>query len=84
MIRRLPAALASVALAATIASGCSTFTKNNNAATVSGRHLSITEFESLSEFREGDDPRRIDWRATARYRRPIVRRFQVERQKRIR
>ncbi len=48
MIRRLPAALASVALAATIASGCSTFTKNNNAATVSGRHLSITEFETLS------------------------------------
>lgn len=38
-----------------------------------------TEFESLSEFREGDDPRRIDWRTTARYRRPIVRRFQVER-----
>lgn len=38
-----------------------------------------TEFESLSEFREGDDPRRIDWRATARMRRPIVRRFQIER-----
>lgn len=38
-----------------------------------------TEFESLSEFREGDDPRRIDWRATAKYRYPIVRRFQIER-----
>lgn len=38
-----------------------------------------TEFESLSEFRAGDDPRRIDWRTTARYRRPIVRRYQVER-----
>ena len=38
-----------------------------------------TEFESLAEYREGDDPRRIDWRATARIRRPIVRRFQVER-----
>lgn len=38
-----------------------------------------TEFESLSEFREGDDPRRIDWRATARMHHPIVRRFQIER-----
>jgi uncharacterized protein (DUF58 family) len=38
-----------------------------------------TEFETLSEFRPGDDPRRIDWKTTARYRRPVVRRFQVER-----
>lgn len=38
-----------------------------------------TEFESLNEFREGDDPRRIDWRTTARMRRLIIRRFQVER-----
>ena len=38
-----------------------------------------TEFESLHAFRDGDDPRRIDWRATARMRQPIVRRFQVER-----
>ena len=38
-----------------------------------------TEFESLSEFREGDDPRRIDWRVTARHGFPVVRRYQVER-----
>ncbi len=38
-----------------------------------------TEFESLEDFRAGDDPRRIDWRTSARYRRPIVRRFQIER-----
>jgi len=38
-----------------------------------------TDFESLAEFRQGDDPRRIDWRTTARYRRPIVRRHQIER-----
>ncbi|HEY2882469.1 MAG TPA: DUF58 domain-containing protein, partial [Pirellulales bacterium] len=37
------------------------------------------EFESLEEFRYGDDPRRIDWRTSARYRRPIVRRYQIER-----
>ncbi|MBN1851863.1 MAG: DUF58 domain-containing protein [Pirellulales bacterium] len=37
-----------------------------------------TEFQSLTEYRQGDDPRRMDWRATARYGRPIVRRFQVE------
>lgn len=42
-------------------------------------HGSGTEFESLHAFRQGDDPRRIDWRATARMRQPIVRRFQVER-----
>lgn len=38
-----------------------------------------TEFESLSEYRQGDDPRRIDWRTTARQGRPIVRRYQIER-----
>jgi len=38
-----------------------------------------TEFEMLSEYRAGDDPRRIDWKTTARFRRPVVRRFQVER-----
>lgn len=38
-----------------------------------------TEFQSLSEFREGDDARRIDWRSSARQRRLIVRKFQVER-----
>jgi len=44
------------------------------------RHQGMgTEFESLSEYRPGDDPRRIDWRATARYRYPIVRRHQIER-----
>lgn len=37
-----------------------------------------TEFVSLLPFRDGDDPRRIDWRATARLRAPVVRRFQVE------
>ena len=38
-----------------------------------------TEFASLSEFRQGDDPRRIDWRTTARVGHPIVRRYQIER-----
>jgi uncharacterized protein (DUF58 family) len=38
-----------------------------------------TEFEMLSEYRPGDDPRRIDWKTTARFGRPVVRRFQVER-----
>lgn len=38
-----------------------------------------TEFESLYPYRHGDDPRRIDWRATARQRTLVVRRFQVER-----
>jgi uncharacterized protein (DUF58 family) len=36
------------------------------------------EFESISEFRENDDPRRIDWRSSARHRRLMVRRYQLE------
>jgi uncharacterized protein (DUF58 family) len=43
------------------------------------QHGEGTEFESLREYRAGDDPRRIDWRATARMQRPIIRKFQVER-----
>jgi uncharacterized protein (DUF58 family) len=42
------------------------------------RRSAGTEFESIHEYRSGDDPRRIDWRATARTRRLVVRRFQVE------
>ncbi|WP_437206130.1 DUF58 domain-containing protein [Planctomicrobium sp. SH664] len=42
------------------------------------RHGSGTEFESLHAYRYGDDPRRIDWRTTARVRTPVVRRYQVE------
>jgi uncharacterized protein (DUF58 family) len=38
-----------------------------------------TEFQSLDAYRAGDDPRRIDWRATARQQSFVVRRFQVER-----
>ena len=38
-----------------------------------------TEFDHLSEFRDGDDPRRIDWKTSARYGRPVVRRFRIER-----
>lgn len=38
-----------------------------------------TEFESLREFRDNDDPRRIDWRASVRLRRLIVRQYQLER-----
>ncbi len=37
-----------------------------------------TEFHSLNAYRPGDDPRRVDWRASARSRRLIVRRFQLE------
>ena len=36
------------------------------------------EFESIDEFRRGDDPRRIDWRSSARQRRLMVRRYQLE------
>lgn len=38
-----------------------------------------TEFDHLSEYRYGDDVRRVDWGATARLGRPVVRRYRVER-----
>ncbi|MCK5657388.1 MAG: DUF58 domain-containing protein, partial [Deltaproteobacteria bacterium] len=36
------------------------------------------EFESLREYVEGDDPRKIHWKATARLGRPIVQQYQTE------
>jgi uncharacterized protein (DUF58 family) len=38
-----------------------------------------TDFKQLSEYRVGDDVRHIDWHATLRAGRPIVREFQDER-----
>jgi uncharacterized protein (DUF58 family) len=38
-----------------------------------------TDFKQLSEYRLGDSVRHIDWRATLRQSRPIVREFQDER-----
>jgi uncharacterized protein (DUF58 family) len=38
-----------------------------------------SEFESLREYSVGDDPRHLDWRASARRGRLIVRRYQTER-----
>ena len=42
-----------------------------------------TEFESLREYMHGDDYRDIDWKATARRGRPIVRSFEAERSQTI-
>lgn len=42
-----------------------------------------TEFESLREYQHGDDYRDIDWKATARRGRPIVRAFEAERSQTI-
>lgn len=38
-----------------------------------------TEFESLRDYLDGDSFRDIDWKATARRGRPIVRNFEIER-----
>ena len=38
-----------------------------------------TDFDQLRELRAGDDSRSIDWAATARSQRPIVREFRAER-----
>jgi uncharacterized protein (DUF58 family) len=38
-----------------------------------------TEFESLRDYVDGDDPRHVDWHASARRGRLIVRRYQTER-----
>ena len=37
-----------------------------------------SEFESLREFEQGDEIRRIDWKATAKHRRLIVRNYEIE------
>jgi uncharacterized protein (DUF58 family) len=38
-----------------------------------------SEFESLREYTPDDEPRRIDWRASARSQKPVVRDFHTER-----
>ncbi|MEO8152513.1 MAG: DUF58 domain-containing protein [Rhizobacter sp.] len=38
-----------------------------------------TDFKQLSEYKHGDPIRHIDWKATLRHQRPIVREFQDER-----
>jgi len=42
-----------------------------------------TEFESLRDYERDDDYRDIDWKATARRGKPVVRRFEVERSQTI-
>jgi hypothetical protein len=49
VIRRLSAAFAAVALTSTVAAGCSTFTKNDNAAKVGGTALTVSQFEAISK-----------------------------------
>ncbi len=47
MTRRLPLAAASVAVAALLTSGCSTFSRNDAAAEVNGHELAINDFEAI-------------------------------------
>ncbi|TLM73000.1 MAG: DUF58 domain-containing protein, partial [Actinobacteria bacterium] len=42
-----------------------------------------TEFESLRDWQPGDDFRDVDWKATARRGKPVVRRYEVERSQTI-
>ena len=48
MIRRLSAAAVAVVLTSTVASGCSTFSKNDKAAKVEATSLSVADFETIS------------------------------------
>ena len=41
------------------------------------------EFESLRDYVEGDDPRTIDWKASAKRRRYVVRNYEAERSQNI-
>lgn len=48
------------------------------------RHRGLgTEFESLREYSEGDDYRKIDWKASARRGKMVVRQFEQERNQSI-
>lgn len=42
-----------------------------------------TDFRQLSDYRRGDPVRHIDWKATMRHGRPIVREFQDDRDQRV-
>jgi uncharacterized protein (DUF58 family) len=42
-----------------------------------------TDFKQLAEYRHGDSVRHIDWKATLRHDKPIVREFQDERDQRV-
>jgi uncharacterized protein (DUF58 family) len=42
-----------------------------------------TDFRQLREYREGDSLRSIDWKATARYQKPISREYQEERDQQV-
>jgi uncharacterized protein (DUF58 family) len=41
------------------------------------------QFESLREYVRGDDPRTLDWKATARRGTPIVRQYEMERRQNV-
>ena len=57
MIRRLFVTVLALTITATAATGCATFTKNNNAATVNGHTLSVSAFEkALIELKPLLDP----------------------------
>lgn len=43
----------------------------------SGRIARVGEFFGMREYRDGDDPRRIDWRTVARGQRPAVRDYEA-------
>jgi hypothetical protein len=49
VIRRLSAAAVAVVLTSTVASGCSTFTKNKEAAKVDSTSLSVDDFQTISD-----------------------------------
>ena len=42
-----------------------------------------TDFKQLAEYKAGDSIRHIDWKATQRHQRPIVREYQDERDQRV-
>lgn len=42
-----------------------------------------TDFDQLREYRPGDDVRRVDWAATARHQRAIVREYRAERNQHV-
>jgi uncharacterized protein (DUF58 family) len=42
-----------------------------------------TDFRQLREYRQGDSMRSIDWKATARYQKPITREYQEQRDQQV-
>jgi len=86
MAARITTSLNELVLLQAEANGFSLLPRQPVSSLLAGRHASRLrgrglDFEELRHYRQGDDVRNIDWKATARLRSPHVRVFTEERER---